>query len=118
MEYMDVLIVDDQAPFRDIARTIIGSLAGWRVVAEAETATDALNAARRVMPEVVLMDINLPDLNGIAATRLLLADRPCSRVILLSTYAADDLPSDAKTCGAIAFLSKEDLTSKALLELL
>jgi DNA-binding NarL/FixJ family response regulator len=115
---VDVVIVDDQPPFRDVARTLVSLLAGWRVVAEAETGEDAVTAVGRVRPRVVLMDINLPGISGIEATRQILATSPQVRVVLLSTYAADDLPADALSCGATAYIRKEDLTPRRLREVL
>jgi DNA-binding NarL/FixJ family response regulator len=60
------------------------------------------------------MDINLPGINGIEATRRLLARAPDTTVVLLSTYTVDDLPADAADCGAAAYIRKEDLTPAAL----
>ena len=102
---MDVLIVDDQRPFRSIARTVVNLVAGWRV---------AVDAAERVHPEVVLMDINLPGINGVEAARRILAAHPGVCVVLLSTYTAADLPVAAASCGAATYLNKEDLTPAAL----
>jgi DNA-binding NarL/FixJ family response regulator len=113
-EVVDVLIVDDQRPFRTVARTVVGMVGGWRVAAEAETGEQALVEAERVHPAVVLMDINLPGINGIEATRRILAGDPAARVVLLSTYALDDLPGDAARCGAVAYINKEDLTPARL----
>jgi DNA-binding NarL/FixJ family response regulator len=115
---VDVLIVDDQPPFREVARTLVSLLAGWRVVGEAENGEDAVAAADRVSPRLVLMDINLPGISGIEATRRIMAARPDVRVVLLSTYAADDLPADAAECGAAAYIRKEDLTPRRLREVL
>jgi two-component system invasion response regulator UvrY len=111
---VDVLIVDDQRPFRMIARTVVGLVGGWRVTAEAETGEDALTAAEVTRPGVVLMDINLPGISGIEATRRILERDPDTTVVLMSTYAADDLPAEAASCGAVAYLHKEDLTPAAL----
>ena len=111
---VDVLIVDDQRPFRSVARTVVGLVGGWRVAAEAETGEDAVLAAERVRPGVVLMDINLPGMNGIEATRRIVASHPETTVVLLSTYAAADLPSEATTCGAATYLNKEDLCPATL----
>lgn len=111
---VDVLIVDDQPPFRSVARIVVGLVAGWTVAAEAETGEDAVVAAARVHPGLVLMDIHLPGISGIEATRQLLAAAPDTTVVLMSTYAAGDLPADAADCGAAAYLRKEDLTPAAL----
>jgi DNA-binding NarL/FixJ family response regulator len=115
---VDVLIVDDQPPFRDVARTVISMIAGWRVVAEVDNGEDAVATAERVAPRLVLMDINLPGISGIEATRRITAHLPGVRVVLVSTYAADDLPADAADCGAAAYVRKEDLTPRRLREVL
>ena len=113
-EPVDVLIVDDQRPFRSVARTVVNLVGGWRVAAEAETGEDAVAAAERVRPGVVLMDINLPGISGIEATRRIVASHPETTVVLLSTYSAADLPADATTCGATTYLNKEDLSPATL----
>ena len=108
-EPVAVLIVDDQAPFRAAARTVIGVTPGFEVVAEADSGEAAVAEAKTSSPGLVLMDINLPGINGIEATREIVAAAPETVVILLSTYNAGDLPADATTCGAAAYLHKEDL---------
>jgi two-component system, NarL family, invasion response regulator UvrY len=111
-----VLIVDDQEPFRSAARTLVSLLRGWEVVAEVDSGEDAVRAAAETRPDVVLMDINLPGISGIEATRQIVSAHPGTRVVLLSTYTKDDLPDDALDCGAIGYLRKEDLTPRALRE--
>jgi DNA-binding NarL/FixJ family response regulator len=115
---VDVLIVDDQPPFRAVARTLVSLLTGWRVVAEVQNGVDAVAAALQTTPDIVLMDMNLPGMSGIEATRRIVAARPAVRVVLLSTYAAEDLPADAADCGAAAYIHKEDLTPRRLREVL
>jgi two-component system, NarL family, invasion response regulator UvrY len=105
-----VLIVDDQAPFRAAARTVISVTPGFEVVAEADSGEEAVTQAAAVHPQLVLMDINLPGMNGVAATRQILEAAPDTVVILLSTYDAGDLPADAATCGAAAYVHKEDFS--------
>jgi two-component system, NarL family, invasion response regulator UvrY len=109
-----VLIVDDQPPFRSAARAVVSLLAGWTVVAEVASGEDAVSAARVLAPTVVLMDIKLPGIDGIEATRRILAARPGTRVVLLSTYAPDDLPGDARSCGAVGYVRKEDFSATVL----
>lgn len=115
---VEVLIVDDQPPFRDVARTLVSLLQGWHVIGEAASGEEAVEAVGRSRPNVVLMDINLPGISGIEATRQIVAACPSVRVVLLSTYQADDLPADALACGAAAYVRKEDLTPKVLRDLL
>lgn len=113
-----VLIVDDQPPFRAAARSLVSILRGWQVVGEVATGEDAVAAVRSDPPGLVLMDINLPGISGIEATRQIVESCPSVRVVLLSTYRADDLPADALSCGAVAYVRKEDLTPRVLREAL
>jgi two-component system invasion response regulator UvrY len=112
-----VLIVDDQPPFRAVARTLVSLLKGWQVVGEVATGEDAVAAASVVDPHVVLMDINLPGISGIEATRKIVESAPLTRVLLVSTYAAADLPADALSCGAVGYVRKEDLSPQVLRDL-
>jgi two-component system invasion response regulator UvrY len=118
MAVVDVLVVDDQPPFRAVARTVVTLVPGWRVVGEAGSGEEAVQVARTGRPGVVLMDINLPGISGIEATRQITADSPAVRVVLLSTYAYEDLPADALASGAVAYLRKEDLSPRVLRQLL
>ena len=111
-----VLIVDDQAPFRDVARTVVTLSPGFEVVAEAASGEEAVDAARDRRPDLVLMDMNLPGINGVEATRRIIAEHPHTTVILLSTYTVDDLPTDARSCGAARYVHKEDFSPAVLRE--
>jgi DNA-binding NarL/FixJ family response regulator len=102
-----VLIVDDQAPFRRAARAVVAATPGFDVVGEAESGEEAVELAASLRPGMVLMDINLPGINGIEATRRITAARPETVVMLLSTYQEGDLPSDALSCGAARYVHKE-----------
>jgi DNA-binding NarL/FixJ family response regulator len=108
IDTVSVLIVDDQAPFRAAARTVIVVSPGFDVAGEAESGEDAVAQAASLRPDLVLMDINLPGINGIEATRQITRAKPGTVVILMSTYKADDLPSDAMDSGASAYVHKED----------
>ena len=111
-----VLVVDDQAPFRAIARQVVELTPGFVVAGEAETGEDAVRLATELAPELVLMDINLPGISGIEATRRILADAPSVAVVLLSTYRDTDLPADALACGARRYVHKEDFEPGILLD--
>jgi len=111
-----VLIVDDQPPFRSVARTVVSLAPGFAVAGEAETGEASVEAAADLDARLVLMDINLPGINGIEATRRIVATRPDTVVVLLSTYTEDDLPADARTCGAARYVHKEDLSPAMIRE--
>jgi DNA-binding NarL/FixJ family response regulator len=109
-----VLIVDDQAPFRLAARALVGRLPGFAVVGEAVSGEEAVALARSLAPELVLMDIKLPGMDGLAACKAVLAERPDTVVLLLSTY---DAPPGVLDGGAAAYVRKEDLAPSVVLDL-
>ena len=109
-----VMIVDDQPPFRAAARAVIDRVDGFDLVAEVESGEAAVAASNELEPDLVLMDIHMGALDGIAATKLITDTNPGIRVILLSTYGLDDLPCDARTSGAIAYLNKDELSPRSL----
>ena len=111
-----VLIVDDQAPFRRAARAVVTATPGFEVIGEAESGEDAVELAQDLHPAVVLMDINLPGINGIEATRRITEAQPGVVTLLLSTYQQEDLPAGANDCGAAAYVNKEEFGPAVLLE--
>jgi len=113
-----VLVVDDQAPFRAIARQVVDLTPGFTVVGEAESGEDAVRLASELAPEVILMDINMPGISGIEATRQIVDAAPDVRVVLLSTYRESDLPADALACGARRYVHKEDFEPGVLLDII
>jgi DNA-binding NarL/FixJ family response regulator len=104
-----VLVVDDQLPFRAAARLVVDVLDGFEVVGEATSGEEALELASSLAPALVIMDIKLPGMNGVDATRRLLAAYPEIVVLLVSTYDADELPVGASSSGALAYVHKEHL---------
>lgn len=112
-----VLIVDDQKPFRGAARTVVTLTPEFEVVGEAESGEEAVDKAADLRPDLVLMDINLPGINGIEAVRRIKAARPETVAFLLSTYRATDLPGDARGSGAAAYIHKEELGPDVLSEM-
>lgn len=111
-----VLIVDDQAPFRSAARMVVELTDGFEVLAEAETGEEAVDTALSLRPDLVLMDLNLPGIDGLEATRRILADASSIRVVVLSTYEASEYGPRSTEAGAIAFVSKSAFTPEALEE--
>jgi DNA-binding NarL/FixJ family response regulator len=109
-----VLVVDDQPPFRTAAKSVVRVTPGFEVVGEAETGEEALELVEQLHPQLILMDINMPGINGIETTRRIIEAHPEIKVILLSTYVADDLPADARTCGASAYVNKEEFGPQVL----
>jgi DNA-binding NarL/FixJ family response regulator len=114
-----VLIVDDHAPFRRVARSVIEHVEGFEVVGEADTGESAIELAGRLSPDLVLMDVHLPGIDGVEAGRRLsvaLANRP-PVVVLLSTYEAGELLSALGESWSGAYLSKSELSPASLLAL-
>jgi DNA-binding NarL/FixJ family response regulator len=104
-----ILLADDQAMVRTGLRMIIDAQSDLTVVGEAADGRDAVEQARRLTPDVVLMDIRMPTLDGIAATRQLVeaGDAPAIRVIVLTTFDLDEHVVDALHAGASGFLLKD-----------
>jgi two-component system, NarL family, invasion response regulator UvrY len=109
-----VMIVDDQAPFREAARAVVERTKGFDLVAEAESGEAAVETADAVVPDLILMDINMAGISGIEATSQITAAHPEVTVFLLSTYNKEDLPPDVSSCGAAAYLNKEDFGGRLL----
>ena len=113
-ERVTVMIVDDQPPFRAAARAVIDRVAGFELVAEVASGEEAVDTSSTVAPQLVLMDINMGELDGIAATRIITGDNPAIKVILVSTYGLDDLPAGARTSGAMAYVNKDELSPRVI----
>src|SRR3990172_10443865 len=102
-----VLIVDDKEPFRMAARMVVEATDGFEVVGEADTGESSVEMARELAPDLVLMDVNLPGVSGLDATRQILAERSDSTVVLLlSTYEEEEYAPRAAECGAAAYIPK------------
>lgn len=111
-----VLIVDDQQPFRMAARAVVEATDGFEVAGESETGEAAVQAATELEPDLILMDVNLPGIDGIEATRRILADRRSVVVLLVSTYEADEYGPRAAECGAAAYIPKSEFDPDRLAE--
>jgi DNA-binding NarL/FixJ family response regulator len=110
-----VLICDDHEVVREGLRTLISKQAGLSVVGEAATVKEAVQAAARAKPDVVIMDVRLPDGNGIEACRTIREARPETGVIMLTSYADDEALFSSILAGAAGYLLK-DAKSQAVLD--
>ncbi|MFC4121900.1 response regulator [Nonomuraea zeae] len=102
-----VLVADDQALIRASFRVLVDSAPGFRTVGEAATGAEAVRAAARERPDLVLMDVRMPVMDGIEATRRICAGRPETRVLIVTTFDLDEYVYGALQAGAAGFLLKD-----------
>ena len=110
-----VLVVDDQALFREALVALLAVQSGIEVVGEAANGEEAVGAVGRLRPDVVLMDLRMPVLDGVGATRRLRVDHPGVRVLALTTFDGDAEVFPALRAGAVGYLLK-DATTERLVE--
>jgi DNA-binding NarL/FixJ family response regulator len=102
-----IVIADDQALVRGGFRMILAAEAGFEVVGEAADGREAVSLCRSLTPDVVLMDIRMPELDGLAATRQVMHASPATRVLMLTTFGEDGYVWQAMNAGASGFLLKD-----------
>lgn len=103
-----VLVVDDQSMVRAGFRLLLADEPDMEVVAEASNGRDAVTQAARFHPHVILMDIRMPELDGLEATRRILTADPTAKVLILTTFDLDDYVYEALRAGASGFVLKDD----------
>ena len=103
-----ILVVDDHAVVRRGVRSLLESRDGWEVCGEATTGRDAVEQSRRLRPDVVVMDLSLPELNGLDATRHILKDAPETEVLVLTMHQSEELARDVLQAGARGYVLKSD----------
>jgi two-component system invasion response regulator UvrY len=113
-EPVRVWVVDDQASFRLATAETVSATKDFALAGDCETGESAIELIPEGSSGIVLMDIHMPGMGGIEATRRLRVAHPNLIVLLTSTYNAEDLPPEAADCGAAAYIHKEDLSPELL----
>ena len=116
-ERVRVWVVDDQASFRRATAATLDAMDDFVMAGECETGESAIELIRDGDAGIVLMDIHMPGMGGIEATRRIRAAHPDLTVLMMSTYDVEDLPAEAADCGAAAYLHKENLNPDLLTRL-
>jgi len=106
-EPVTVIVADDQSAVREGLVLLLGTLPGIVVAGQAADGNAAVDLVAAVSPQVVLMDLNMPGCDGVAATRRITADHPGTRVVVLTTYADDESIIGALQAGALGYLTKD-----------
>src|SRR3981081_1289987 len=112
MKLIKILLVDDQPLFREGLRTLLSVQSDFEIVGEAGNGEEAIKLARTLQPAVVLMDLQMPVLDGVAATRCLKTEQPDCRVIVLTTFDDDENVFDGLRAGAVGYLLKDAPSEK------
>ena len=102
-----ILVADDHPIVRSGLTSVLSTQADFEVVGEASNGEEAIAAASRLVPDLVLMDLRMPAKNGVDASAAILADRPSTRVVVLTTYASDGEVLRAIEAGAVGYLLKD-----------
>jgi DNA-binding NarL/FixJ family response regulator len=109
-----VVTVDDQERFRGVARDVIDATPGFELAGEAENGEEGLRAVDRLAPELVLLDVRMPGLDGIEVARRLSASHPETLVVLISIEDPIDIPSAAQLGAAVPLVRKQDFRPSLL----
>lgn len=115
--HVEVLVVDDHAPFRRAAYAVLAATPGFEAVGEAASGAEAVAVAAALRPDLILLDVTMPNLHGVEASRLLTEADPGAVVVLVSVDDDPVVRTAHQCCGAAAFLRKQDLCPRVLSEL-
>src|SRR6202166_3538186 len=110
MKNLRILIADDHELVRRGARAVLHSQPGLRVVGEAVNGRDALEKAIKLKPDVAVLDISMPDLDGVEVTRRIAEEVPITKVLVLTMHESDQMVKHALEAGACGYILKSDLT--------
>src|ERR1043166_662105 len=103
-----ILLVDDHDVVRSGVRAILGAQPEWEICAEAANGREAVEQAKKLKPDVVIMDISMPELNGIGATRHIMRELPKTEVLILTMYESERLVREVLDAGARGYVLKSD----------
>ena len=109
-----VLVVDDRAYFRRVALEVVGATPGFEPLGEAASGEEALALAADLRPQLILLDVRMPVMDGIEAARRLSTEQPGGVIVLISIDDPSELPDGVESCGAKAVIRKQDFGSHAL----
>jgi DNA-binding NarL/FixJ family response regulator len=108
MTPLRIVVVDDHAIMRRGVRDLLESHPGWEVAGEAATGREAVDLARRLQPDIVVMDLSLPELNGLEATRQVRKESPRTEVLVLTMHHSEELARSVLQAGARGYVLKSD----------
>jgi DNA-binding NarL/FixJ family response regulator len=108
MRNLRILIADDHDLMRRGVKALIGSHAGWEVCGEAHTGREAVSQAETLKPDVLILDISMPDLNGLEAARRIRKGSPATEILILSMHYSDQLIRDILEAGVRGYIVKSD----------
>ena len=104
-----ILVADDHALMRRMVRHVLEDVEGWQVCGEAATGREAIEMAVRLKPDIVVLDLSMPELNGLEAARQILVQAPQTKVLILTMHDAKELLRAALASGASACVLKSDV---------
>jgi len=108
-DIVQVMVVDDQPPFRRAARAVVNATTGFEAVGDAESGREALRYADQVQPDLALIDVHMPEMDGFETARRLTESHPRCVVVLVSLNALEFPAAAVTACGAVAFVRKQEL---------
>jgi DNA-binding NarL/FixJ family response regulator len=109
-----VLVVDDYEPWRRHVRSVLERIPSWQIAGEAADGQAAVQSARELKPDLILMDIGLPILNGIRAAQQIMADNPAAAILFVTEQPSSDIADAALRTGARGYIFKSDAARELL----